>query len=356
MNSRRRRSLCPIGFASPRFLATAWLCLALTAAAGGQVPAEGNAPVRRRAVAHPPVCETSAITTASGVIDLAVDDAYVYFGDSGGSLWRVVKSGGSPDLLSRMIGTSIYFLAIDASNLYFQAGDLTSGLQSVYVIPKSGGQPKLLVSSLRWALDMIPDGDWLYVLSAGSLGPPPWPSDGRIMRVRKDGTALETIASALRAPMAMRLDGDTLYFTEAGTSPADPDGGVRRVPKSGGAITTVATLPVAWALAQDGTSLYVMRVIGSDLGAVDVVSKRDGSVTPLLSAVGFEPIEPMEVVGGSLVFMNVVSATKARIEALPLAGGERRIVREFARNFPQFAADSCAVYFSTPSGIEKAVY
>lgn len=309
---------------------------------------------RRRAAAHPALCSSGVVASATGATDVVVDDRDVFFGDSGGRPWRVAKSGGTPALLTSMAGTAVNFLALDASSVYFQtqSGDAAS----VYTIPKGGGDPKLLVSGLYWSLDMIPDGDWLYIVAAGRIGPPPWPVEGRILRVRKDGSAQETLATSLRTPMAMRLEGDVLYFTEAGTNLSDTTGGVRRMPKNGGAITSLANVPLAWALAQDAGCLYVLRVIGSDLGAVDVVSKSDGSVKPLITSVSFEPFEPMEVVGGRLVFMHTLSSSSVRIDALPLPGGERQTIREYARNFPQFAADACAVYYSTPTAIERTAF
>lgn len=318
--------------------------------AGATLDAQSTS--RRRSI-RMQACDPGVIVSHAGVTGIAVDSQHVYFTNSRGELYRLARSGGPPRLLASIPGTESDFIAIDGTNVYFQSRG-RSLTDSVYAVPKAGGEPVLLLQDLRGAFELVANGEWLYILEAGTLRPGSWLADGEIVRVRKDGSAHETIASNLKAPAAMELDGDFIYFTECGTGPADPAGGVRRVAKSGGAVTSIATVVGAWALAQDMTTLYVLRNIGQETGEIDAVSKLDGTVTPMIAGIRFEVIAPIEVYGDALYFMNLVNGTTARIEVLPLHGGDWRSLREFQWNFPQIEIDSCGVYFSTPYGIERA--
>lgn len=309
---------------------------------------------RRRSVAPTQPCRPGVIATQSGVSDIAADPANLYFGEDSGRVHRVAKSGGPSTPLVTMSESWITFLAVDAIDVYFAARSRSTGLDSIYAVPKSGGTPRLLLSDVLSAWEMVPDGDWLYLLAVGNLSHMPWPADGRVVRIRKDGSAVETVAGNLRAPLGMVIDGESVYFTEAGANPADPAGGVRRVSKSGGTVATVAPLAGAWTLAQDAENLYAVDISrGERNGAIHSVSKRDGSIRQLATGIAFEVIEPVEVFNGSLYFMNLLGSTRAQIEALPVTGGDRRIVAEFDWGFPQFVIDGCGIYYSTPVGIER---
>lgn len=312
---------------------------------------------RRRAVVPQQHCQAGVVAAQSEVVDVAVDASHVYYGDFSGNLHRVTKSnGGTPALLATLPGSWISFLALDDTHIYFQARNRSTDRDSVYVMPKEGGPPTLLIADLQYAWDMSAADGWLYLQIAVISATTGWPSDGRIIRIRNDGSAVETIASGLHGSMGMTVDDQYVYYTESGESPFDPSGGLRRVAKSGGAAESLATLPGAWSLAQDDTGLYVLRISQGERNAsIDAVSKLDGRAATLVTGIWFEMFEPMEVFNGSLYFMNLLGTTTARIESVPVSGGERRTFAAYPWGFRLFAVDSCGVYVVTTTGVERAV-
>lgn len=311
-------------------------------------------PGRRRAVRRPPPCAASPSVTESDVTAIAVDTTHIYFGDSSGNIHRVSKSGGAVESVSGMSGTMVLFAEVDDRNVYFVAQSRADGSHTIYSAPKNGGAPVILAGGF-FVYRILPDGDWLYLVAPGTMHGSVWDPNGQILRVRRDGSHVETLASGLRGPVGMVIDGDELYFSERGTSFSDTSGGIRRMSKEGGSVTVVASLPGALMLAQDATHIFSVRVASSDLGAIDMISKSDGSVTPLVSGVGFDVLEPLEFFGDSLYFGNVLSSGVAGIEALRTATGERRTIAEVHEGgFPDFAIDSCGVYYSSAAGILRA--
>ncbi len=64
---------------------------------------------------------------------------------------------------------------------------------------------------------------------------------GRLDRLTISPAGTMNLAMGLRDPRALVLDGTYAYWIEAGTPPANADAAVRRVPKAGGAVETLAT-------------------------------------------------------------------------------------------------------------------
>lgn len=320
-------------------------------------PAALGASVRQRPVTHPLPCSSGVVAINSQVIDIAVDRGFVYYGDYAGNLYRVSRHGGTPTLLAAMAGRWTMFLAVDDERVYFVSREIPSNRESIYAIAKSGGSPSLITDS-GGGFEVVVDEDWVYAIAPGTPQPnATWLRDGSIRRFRKDGTATETIASSLKAPMGMVIDGETIYFTEYGLSINDASGGLRSVPKTGGAVSNLASFPHAIGIAQSATTLYVFRKLpGSQFGAVSEVSKAGGAPTPFADTIGFNVLPAMQVRGDWLFFLNLLDDAVGQIEVMPLGSGPRTVLSQHQWGFPQIAVDSCAVYFSTTAGVERVAH
>jgi hypothetical protein len=102
----------------------------------------------------------------------------------------------------RQPGTSGVAIALDETHVYFADGD--GG--RIGVVSKDGSGARDLVTGLLDPWDIAVDGDLVYF--AGG--------DAQVMSVRKDGTALSSIAVDANASNLMVLDGD-LYWTSGST-------------------------------------------------------------------------------------------------------------------------------------------
>jgi hypothetical protein len=153
-------------------------------------------------VASPP-CPSSFSIPQPDVTDIAVDETDVYFSHEG-FIRRVSKEGGSPIVIAKLSGKWVMYLVTDDTNVYFAARDKTDRVDAVYRISKNGGAATLLVKGI-YAAEMIPDGDWLYIAYPGL---PARKIPGQIIRVKKDGSAIETVVTGLRMTMGMLLEGE----------------------------------------------------------------------------------------------------------------------------------------------------
>lgn len=295
-------------------------------------------------------CPESFSVPQSDVTAIAVDQTHVYF-THGGRIERVPLEGGKAAGLANFGDAWVMDLALDDDDVYFLVRNRKDNGDSVGVIPKSGGTAIALLRGV-YASAMVPDGEWMYVADPGSMRASN--ADGRIIRVKRDGSEAEALASGLDLVMGMLLDGDSVYFSEAGQAGRRRSGGVRRVAKSGGKVERLAKLPGAWTLTSDGSTLYAVHISGNHDGSISAISKSDGRVRQLVSKFKFEVIAPLHYSSGSLYFGNVVSQTKARLEAFNVADGTRRTIAEFEGGFPRIAVDRCGVYYSTTAGLERA--
>jgi hypothetical protein len=108
-------------------------------------------------------------------------------------------------------------------------------------MPKAGGASEVLASGQIRPWGLAVDDARVYWACegdavAGVVGTPP---GGQIASISKDGGKVDVIAPDQQTPTAVLVDGDFVYFGENGWG--DANGTVKRVPKKGGAIETLAT-------------------------------------------------------------------------------------------------------------------
>ncbi len=119
-------------------------------------------------------------------------------------------------------------LAIDAVNVYWTDGVLTTG--NVYMVPKTGGTPKVLVSGQDQPRGIATDGT--HVFWANTHG-------GTVMQANIDGTMATPLATSQSSPLGVAFDmtSNSVFWTNN----VAVTGSVSQVPVGGGTVITVAS-------------------------------------------------------------------------------------------------------------------
>jgi len=247
---------------------------------------------------------------------LAVDATHIYFASGfyigGGPVQRIPKGGGERDTFGegaefatslRLSGGTAYWVDSTTDKVTYAAKDRS----------RFGRYPQ--PGPLPLALGL--DGQTLYF----SAEPEGRPEQGSIFRMTDTATgSAVAIASAQNDPVALEADDTHLYWVNHGTYPA-PDGALMRVSKTAGGAPQVVLgdLTGPSALAMDGEFVYV-SVTGPDdetvSGAVLRVSKLGGAADLLA-----EVQAPYELaVEGDRLYV----ATAGGVLRLSLDSGESR--------------------------------
>jgi hypothetical protein len=187
--------------------------------------------------------DLTSLSTASGPWALALGGNYVYWTNtSDGSLRRIVKGGGQAVVL--LSGeSSPRGIAVDATHMYWTA----SGGGQVRRSNLDGSGSETLVSGQDYPLGIAVDETWVYwtevgaSYSFGDCGQ----ADGRVLRARKsDGSDRTTLADSQACPLNLTVDGDSLFWTNAGTvtgSNYNYDGTVQRIGVGGTNLKMIAS-------------------------------------------------------------------------------------------------------------------
>lgn len=307
---------------------------------------------RRRPSAPPPPQQESACalkTLAAGTYsaDQEVDDSYVYFTDSANGILRMPKNGGDPQTLALLPDNFITVLAIDDTTVYALTigDDLTLG--SCWSVPKTGGTPKQLAATILTPFEIAVDANYVYWVSVGTPTGDAFLADGKVERIRKDGTGRTTVAANLNVPVVVASDGTTIFFTESGLSPSSTSAGLRSVPVNGGSIRTLT----------NGTGVVGVTLVGSDVYFANLNFTTGGELlkmpksggTPTSLAKGLDVATHLAVVADRLYYFN--SDDVWSIEYIPIAGGTRHeVVGNNDLLVEEFAIDDCGVYYVDGQG------
>lgn len=144
-------------------------------------------------------------------IDVAVDEQAVYYTNWGidAGVYRIDKA--TLDKTPLAIYPQLTGIAIDATHVYFGAGDAIGNATLVARVPKTGGEVEVLASGLPDVLRVAVDDVHVYWTSSGSTE-----ISGSTGRAPKTGGPPEVISAtphALHAGLA--LDEEAVYFTRA---------------------------------------------------------------------------------------------------------------------------------------------
>jgi hypothetical protein len=186
---------------------------------------------------------------------LVLDGDYLYWvntsNGSHGSVMRIAKTGGKPQVLAAE-QISPVGLVVDAHDVYWTNAGIGAATGQVMRVAKTGGKSIVVASGLNWPSDLVGDRDYLY-----------WRDDRKgLQRIAKRGgvkpkllVASETLSGAIA------VDDTRVYFNDVGGGASFNNvsfGAILSIPKSGGPISHVASLP-AWfisILAVDGDDIY----------------------------------------------------------------------------------------------------
>lgn len=222
---------------------------------------------RRRVVTPggPSHCIETTVAAATYAQVLAQDAQYVYFISEFGELGRVPKLGGEVDLISDELGEWLPLsMVVDDTHVYIGAlpfeALFTPRPGAILKVPKSGGVVSTLLSDVLTPFEVALDDTHVYWAAAGTLdllGGSIDP-DGKIERVKKNGTSRQTLANGLSAPLGLALDSNDVYFGQSGIADGDPTVGLYRVAKSGGTVATLDDDTVVVTLALDGNTIVFL--------------------------------------------------------------------------------------------------
>ena len=319
---------------------TALLLLVLSAA----VPVFAD---HRRAV-YPsaPGCAEAIIASPYFANDFAVDGEFLYFTDDVGGLFRIPKAGGSgPAAVAQLANSQILSIAVDAQKVYFVAvNDFAEDLfADIYAVAKAGGSPALLLSGVITPFQLLVDDGNLYWNSLGTDNGEDVLADGKIEKLRKDGTGRVALASDLSYPLSIALDGANVLFGETGIALGDPSAGLRSVPKAGGAVTNLTDGSPVIGIAAGPDAIYFGALSSTSLsGTINRYDRATRVVTELASEFSALPIE-VQLAGDQVYYYYLSDVDSIRV--VPAAGGTSRTLQSGIFTTPEFVVDGCALYY-----------
>lgn len=301
----------------------------------------------------PAACFSATLAdAATGTV--ATDDDFVYYGDNGSrAIFRVAKTGGTPQRLASFPCCHSELMILDANNVYVAVHPIGDAIHTpndffiytIYSIAKDGSGIRMVADGVWLPKQLALADGYLYWVSLGTVVQDPhFASDGKVERADKDGLR-ETLASGLSGPTSVALDDQWIYFNETGLAIGNSSTGVRRIPKNGGSVQRLYN-QVVDRIVLNGDDLYTLNG-DLDSGKTKIVQgvKTGGTVkhtfTDLLVI-----NSPMTIFDGRLYYYAQTPAAFAIASTnLDLQGRILHLERYF--NAQQFAIDGCAFYIST---------
>ena len=228
-----------------------------------------------------------AVSTVLSGLDapaaLAVDALNVVWAET----WRVGKAplgGGSVTTLASGIASNLACIAVDQTNLYTLDGDY------IKKVPLAGGTVEVLASARLGSIndlsltnqDIATDGTHVYWTIKSTIGPP------LLQKVPVAGgtpvtlVAEATIANPQDCRWRIAVDAQNVYWSASGTS-GPISGAVKKVPISGGTVTTLVDYPYLMDFTIDGTSVYFSE-FGSSPGSIRKAPLSGGTSTSVLAS------------------------------------------------------------------------
>jgi hypothetical protein len=240
----------------------------------------------------------------------------------------VPKTGGAPHAIADQAGR-LSGIALDATNAYWQAGDLMTA-------PVSGGPATMLASLGSWQMDMV------AVSIAADQTSVYWSDSGNraLMRMSRTGGAPTTLADHVATALA--VDSTSVYFT----TPYDID----RVPIGGGPTSTLASGVTGSAIAVNSTNLYFVQWT-----QVLKVPLMGGAVSTLASQATSPTCQPCTPQPGTIAAddANVYwtgGDDGQSVVRMPAAGGEMVTIAAGQAAPAGIALDDTSVYWANAAG------
>ncbi|HEY8133090.1 MAG TPA: DUF5050 domain-containing protein, partial [Thermoanaerobaculia bacterium] len=306
---------------------------------------------RRRSVT-PPVnsaCPQKVLLQPVMASVLATGGDSLYFSDGVAGIVRVAKDGGPPTTITPTVGEVIGPIAIDETNIYFiTADDAATG--SLYSIPRGGGMPTQLATKLPAPIQLVFDTNSIYWINLGTIVGQDLAADGSIEKIGKDGTGRQLLADKLSAPLELVVDATDVYIAETGLADDNTSAGVRKVSKSGGAVSKITDGETVLSVATSATDIFY-STLTDETASIFRIAKTGGTPQMLIDDVlGFTLIIVDSKLYAAVIDLNGSSP----ILSIPVLGGALRIVVNAELDTGSFAVDDCAVYYATALRLERA--
>jgi hypothetical protein len=203
----------------------------------------------------------SGLNSGEGLlaVNVVVDSTSVYWGEvstnnTNDAVRKVPINGGTVTTLAPA-SNNLLGIAVDATNVYFAE----QGLSKVSKVPIGGGTATQLGNMWNYPIGIAIDSTSVY----GAVNNNWWAGNGSVQKISINGGSATTLASGLNAPVYIAVDATSVYWTEnlvynGGTSEqGNGTGVVKKVPKGGGTVTTLASgLNASGGIAVDSTNVY----------------------------------------------------------------------------------------------------
>ena len=259
------------------------------------------------------------------------------------SIYVAPKSGGEPKPFATG-QKGLAEIALDATSVYWTTGDGKGGgtVMKQPLSPNKGAATKLATvpdSDLGGLIGLEVDDKFVYWTVSTS--------QGKVMRVGKTGGAAVVLADKQRSPYDVAGDATGIYWTLFGTG--DAGGAVMSLPtaKPGAKVEPVvlaAGQKTPWCIAVDGKNAYWINK--GPPGSIVTAPLAGGAPKTLVADLRptFLAIDPGE--GGNVYWTSEDDDT---LSVVPKAGGARQILAKGLKSPTGIVVDASAIYFTNKS-------
>jgi hypothetical protein len=276
-------------------------------------------------VASKPMVERASAPASIDAV--AMDEDNLYFTCEDGWIYRLAKQGSQPpQKVASFPGNYAWGIAVDASFVYVTA--LANGFGGGVVVraPKGGGESTTLAAGQSRPWGIAVDDSQVYWVeqganpydgenAAGGL------AEGAILALSKSvsgpGTPAKLLAPDVKVGDMVAVDDQAVYWHETES--------VRRVPKVGGAISTLtsSTVPTVSSnlIVQSGQVYWAEAVAG--VWSISSVPATGGASVPL--AMNIAQPSSIALIGSTLFWSDAQGPSVGAIRSVPVAGGNQTL-------------------------------
>ena len=273
----------------------------------------GTDPGEIRSVAKDGSSPLTIATNLNAPQGVFVDATNLFWDEIGapGGVFMAGKDGSNAVTLSESNATGPQGIVADASWVYWLDIYTHGGvLKAPRTETPDGGAPIVLSSGWSYVYGLAQDDTYVYWTSEGTapLGDAAAPIAGKILSVRKDGTAAATVlADGQGEPRFVTVDATAVYWTDS------LDGTVMRLRLGSTTPTQLAQGQQPYGIAVDATYVY-FSTIGTDSSDGTLVRvPKDGSGPPVVLATGLSWPSQIAVDEQALYWGNLQGGTVMKL-------------------------------------------